>query len=126
MDEGKELFVGLTHQHLQAISAILYFYERHLWNFTAPSAKRTKQLTEIQLLLVKIQLLSIERIGSLTLEDIGYIDTAIRAFVIQAKEKIPQSESRDAVIDGCMEIREYLNRALLPSNGKCQEKGLYE
>lgn len=108
MEDGKEPVAGLTLQHLIAISSILYFYERHLWNFTAPSVKRTKQLVEVQMLLVKMPLLAMSKTGVFTPSEIGYIESAINLFMAQAKGKIPQSENRDEVIESCEELREYL------------------
>lgn len=54
MEESNEPVAGMTRNYLQAISCILYFYERHLWHFAVPSVKRTKQIIEVQLLLVKL------------------------------------------------------------------------
>jgi hypothetical protein len=115
MDDGKELVAGLTMQQLMAISSILYFYERHIWHFATPTPKRTRQLVEIQMLLVKMPLLATSKIGIFTPSEVGYMEAAIETFVKQAKEKVAQSESRDAVIEGCEELREYLVKTLLPS-----------
>ena len=49
MEEDGELVAGVIQNHLNAISSLLSFYERHLWNFVTPSAKRTRQIVEIQL-----------------------------------------------------------------------------
>jgi hypothetical protein len=117
MEEDGEKVVGLTQNHINAITCLLYFYEQHLWNFTAPSVKRTKQILEIQLLVVKIQLLSIGKIGTLTPDEVGYIDAAIRVFVSQATDKITQSASRDGVLESCEELRAYLRQIFTRSNG---------
>ncbi len=114
MEEEKELIAGITLQHLTAISSILYFYERHLWNFAAPSPKRTRQLIEIQMLLVKMPLLATSKIGIFTPAEVGYMEAAIETLVKQAREKITQSENRDAVIASCEELREYLVKTLTP------------
>lgn len=63
---------------------------------------------EIQLHLVKMLLLATSKVGVFTPSEIGYIDEAIRVFVARAKEKIPPSESRDAVIEDCEELWECL------------------
>jgi hypothetical protein len=116
MDDEQELVAGLTLQQLMAVSNILYFYERHIWHFATPTPKRTRQLVEIQMLLVKMPLLATSKIGIFTPSEVGYMEAAIEAFVKQAREKIPQSENRDAVIESCEELREYLVKALLPAN----------
>lgn len=105
MEESNKPVPGMTRSHLQAISCILYFYERHLWNFTAPSVKRTKQIVEVQLLLVKIQLLPETGIAALNRSDVGYIEAAINTFTDQAREKIPQTPQRDAVLEACEKLR---------------------
>lgn len=114
MGEDKELVAGITPQHLTVITWLLYFYEQYLWRFTVPSVKRTRMITEIQLLLIKTQLLSSAKIGAFTPSEIGYIEMAIKSFTTQAQEKIPQSETRDAIIEGCEELREYLVKNLIP------------
>jgi hypothetical protein len=60
------------------------------------------------------QYLATSRIGVLTPSEIGYIESAIRVFTTHAKEKIPQLENRDAVIESCEELREYLINNLTP------------
>lgn len=114
MEENQELVAGLTLNHLTAISSLLYFYERHIWNFGAPSPRRTRQLVEIQMLLVKMPLLATSKIGIFTPAEVGYMEAAIETFVKQARERIPQSESRDAVIESCEALREYLTKTLIP------------
>lgn len=114
MEEGKELVASISLRQLTVISHILYFYERHLWRDASPSPQRARQLTEMQLLLVKLPLLATARLGIFTQAEVGYMDIAIQTFIKQAKEKIPQSESRDAVIEGCEELRGYLVKTLLP------------
>lgn len=123
MEEGKELVAGMTLQHFTAISSILHFYQRHLWNFTAPSVKRTRQLVEIQLLLVKMPLLVTSKIGVFTPSEISYMESAISVFVAQAKAKIPQSENRDKVIKSCEELRGYLVNNLIPPEQKYLGEG---
>ncbi len=108
MEENGNLITGMTRSHLNAISCILYFYERHLWNFAAPSVKRTKQIIEVQLLLVKIQLLSETGIAALSRDDVGYIETAIHVFTAQAREKIPPTPQRDELLANCEDLREFL------------------
>lgn len=112
MAEDKELVAGLTEQHVAIISCILYFYEQHLWRFAVPSVKRTRQISEAQFLMVKLQLLSIEKIGMLTDSEVQCINAAIVIFTRQAKERVVQSESRDKVIEGCEELREYIMNRL--------------
>jgi hypothetical protein len=85
--ETEKELVGITQNHLNAITCILYFYDRHLWNFMAPSPKRTRQILEVQLLLVKIQLLATSKIGTLTPAEVGYIESAIKVFTAQANQR---------------------------------------
>jgi hypothetical protein len=113
MENGRDLVAGITQNHLNAITCILYFYDRHLWNFVAPSPKRTRQILEVQLLLVKLQLLATSKVGTLTPAEIGYIESAIKVFTTQAKEKTPQSESRDDVLASCEDLREHLVNNLI-------------
>jgi hypothetical protein len=70
MEEDGELVAGVIQNHLNAISSLLSFYERHLWNFVTPSAKRTRQIVEIQLLIVKVQPLSSSKMGAFTSSEI--------------------------------------------------------
>src|SRR5437763_10538614 len=72
MEEDGVLVAGVIQSHLSAISSLLSFYERHLWNFVTPSAKRTRQIVEIQLLIVKVQPLSSSKMGAFTSSEIGY------------------------------------------------------
>jgi hypothetical protein len=118
MEEDGEKIAGITPSELSAITHLLYFYERHLWNFIAPSAKRTKLIVEIQLLIVKVQLLASSKVGAFTPVEVGYIEAAISIFITQAKERVTQSESRDAVITSCVELREYLRQTFALSNGQ--------
>lgn len=69
---------------------------------------------EIQLHLVKMLLLATSKVGVFTPSEIGYIDEAIRVFVARAKEKIPPSENRDAVVASCEDLHEYLIKILSP------------
>ncbi|QBD75198.1 hypothetical protein EPA93_03990 [Ktedonosporobacter rubrisoli] len=108
MEESNEPVAGMTRSHLQAVSCILYFYERHLWNFTAPSVRRTRQIVEVQLLLVKLQLLPETGFTALNRSDVGYIEAAITVFTAQAREKIQQTPQRDEVLARCEELRTFL------------------
>jgi hypothetical protein len=114
MEESKAPVTEITPNQLAAISYLLYFYEQHLWHFAAPSVKRTRQITEIQFLLVKMQLLASTKIGTFTPDEFAYIDTAIRVFTTQAREKIPPSESRDQILADCEELCQYLLKTLTP------------
>jgi len=63
VEDGQELVAGITQMHMNAVTSILYFYEQYLWRFTAPSKRRAQQILEVQLLLIKIQLVSSSKIG---------------------------------------------------------------
>jgi hypothetical protein len=112
MQERKERVTGLTQHELSAIVSLLAFYERHLWNFAAPSPKRTRQLTEIAFLSVKIPLLASTNVTAFTASEVAHIEEAIRRFSKQAREKIPPSASRDEVLASCEELRAYLVQSL--------------
>lgn len=102
----------MTRSHLWAIISMLYFYERHLWHVTAPSAIRAQQIADIQLLRVKLQRLSDTPIVVLNRAEVGYIGTAITVFIAQAREKIPQTPQREEILAGCEALRSFLvNRA---------------
>jgi hypothetical protein len=110
MEESKTLLAGITPNQLAAISWLLYFYEQHLWRFAAPSVKRTRQITEIRFLLVKMQLLAPTKIGIFTPAEVCSIEAALRVFTAQAREKIPPSESREKVLADCEELCQYLKK----------------
>lgn len=107
MAEGKPTgFIGPD--DLNTLAHILHFYERWMLNTMAPSAKRSKNLTEIQFLQVKLGLLSVNTGIKLTYDEVDHIIYAMQMFITQIKVKIPQSKSRDGVIISCEQLRMYI------------------
>lgn len=121
MEERKELVTGITCHQMIALSSIFQFYQHHLWNFTPPSVKRTRQVMEVHMLLIKLSLLTTSEVGMFTSSEVDSIKSAINVFVAQAKAKMPQSENRDAVIRSCEELCEHFvccaSRTLLQQGG---------
>ena len=114
MDENNGPVAVLTPNDLHALSSILYFYERWLWSNLSPSAKRTKQVTEVQMLLVKVSLLGNAKITVLTLDEVEHITSAIRIFSTQLREKMPQSKNRDDVLESCEQLLSYIVTTFTP------------
>src|SRR6266496_2122616 len=78
----------------------------------APSAKRSKQVSQVQFLLVKVSLPGSSRVAVLTYDEVACIDYALSVFTQQVREKIPQSISREGVLESCEGLREYLVKSL--------------
>ncbi len=107
MEEGKPVAV-ISPNDVQAVSDILTFYERYLLATLAPSAKRSRQVSDVRLLLVKVSRPGTSKIAVLTYTEIEYINSAIRVFIAQVRAKIPKSKNRDAVIESCEQLRAYI------------------
>jgi hypothetical protein len=107
-EREQQALAQLSPNDLSALSTILQFYERFLWNMTAPSAKRSKQIVEVQLLIVKLFQLPKRNAMVLTLSEVGYINSALQIFLSQVKQKIPPSRNRDEVLESCEWLREYM------------------
>jgi hypothetical protein len=121
MEEREEVVAAMNPNDLNALASILFFYERYLWSFTAPSAARTRQITEIQFLLVKVQLLASTKAATLTFDEIDYIEAALRTFTSQMQQKMPQSKNRDDVLESCEGLREHLVNAFAPSRNRTND-----
>src|SRR5690349_2935923 len=91
----------LTLNDLSVLSTMLQFYERYLWNTLAPSVKRTRQMTEIQLVIVKVYQLPQSPAMLLTVREMAYINAAITLFINQVKQRIEPPKNRDEVLASC-------------------------
>lgn len=118
MKENTGPVATIGQNNLNALSNILYFYERWLWNTLAPSIKRSKQITEVQLLLVKVSLLGSSKIAPLTFDEAEYINSAIKVFEQHVRKKIPQSKDRDEVLTSCEGLRSYIVTTFTPVKKK--------
>ncbi|GHO98387.1 hypothetical protein KSF_084350 [Reticulibacter mediterranei] len=105
----------LSLNEIMAVSAILQFYEKHMWNTTMPSAKRSQRQVEVAGLIVKLALLPSGQAASLTRGDLGYINTALRIFITQVTEKIPPSDSRGNLLISCEQVQTLFS-TLIPAN----------
>jgi hypothetical protein len=108
MEENNQPVAALNQNDLNVLASILTFYGQWLQYHLAPSAKRSKQLAEIQLLSVKISLLGTTKIVTLMFDEVEYITSAIRTFSVHIREKIPPSKNRDAVLESCEGLRNYI------------------
>jgi hypothetical protein len=108
VEEQEKPLVHLAPHDLYALSAILQFYERYLRETAAPSARRSKQIVALQLLIVKSFQLPTSQAMVLTFDEVEVMSTAIRIFISQVRTKIPPSTDRDGVLESCEQLREYL------------------
>ncbi|HJT57743.1 MAG TPA: hypothetical protein VJ761_14680 [Ktedonobacteraceae bacterium] len=114
MEEHNQPVATLSQNDLNALASILYFYERWLLHSMAPSAKRSKLIAEVQLLLVKVSFLGTARIAMLTFDEVEHITAAIRTFSAHVKKKIPPSKNREDVLASCEGLRSYIVATFAP------------
>jgi hypothetical protein len=114
VEERANQIAQLSLNELSALSAILQFYERYLWNTAAPSAKRSRQWVEVYALIVKLFLLPSEKAIVLTVDEVGYLKAALNIFTSQIVNTIPPSESRDGVLESCHQLQEYIVTVFTP------------
>jgi hypothetical protein len=114
VEEQEKLVAQVSPYDLYALSAILQFYERYLRETAAPSAKRSRQIVALQLLIVKSFQLPLAQAIVLTFDEVEAITTAIRVFVSQVRTKIPPSKDRDGVLESCEQLREYIVAVFAP------------
>ena len=105
MDEKHTPIAPISQNEVSALAAILQFYERHLWNSTAPSAKRSQRSIELTAVIVKLALLPHGNTNTLTKDDIYYVQVSLRTFIAEVKRKIPQSESRIDLLTSCQQLQ---------------------
>lgn len=108
------MIAEISPNELNVLATILSFYEQHLLMRAAPSAKRTRQITEIQFLQVKLHLLASARAATLTFEELDCLDAALNTFSYQVRQKIPPSTNRDELLESCEGLRHYLAEAFAP------------
>jgi hypothetical protein len=121
VDTNDQVMGALSFNELSALSAILQFYERYLWNRMSPSAKRSRLSLEVSLLIVKLSLLPEGFIATLQAEDIDYINDALSVFTSQVTMKQPPSEGQTSVLQSCYQLQ-VLFAALAQKPGQ-EEKG---
>jgi hypothetical protein len=113
--EAPEQAIGLVSlNELNALSFILQYYERHLWNRALPSWERSRQSVEIYALIVKLSLIQVGQAATLTEGEITCIMTALDVFTSEVIHRILPSESRDDILVSCKQLREYLT-TIFPS-----------
>jgi hypothetical protein len=105
VDANDQAMGALSFNELSALSVILQFYERHLWNRMLPSAKRSRLSLEVSLLIVKLSLLPEGFIATLQGEDIDYINDALSVFTSQVTMKLPPSEGQTSVLMSCRQLQ---------------------
>lgn len=115
MEENHQPVAVLGQHDLSALASILYFYERWLQHTLAPSKKRSRQITEVHLLVVKVSLLGITNAATLTVEDVEHITSAISVFSAHVRNRIPASKDRDGVLESCEGLRNYFATTFAPS-----------
>jgi hypothetical protein len=108
VEEQEKPLAQVSPHDLYALSVILQFYERYLRETAAPSARRSRQIVEIQLLIVKSFQLPLSQAMVLTCNEVEQINAAIRIFSAQVSMKIPQSKDRDGVLESCEKLRDYI------------------
>lgn len=114
MEEHNPPVAVLGQQDLSALASILYFYERWLQNTLAPSKKRSRQIMEVHVLLVKVSLLGTTKGVTLTVEDVAHLTSALRVFSAHVRDKIPASKDRDGVLESCEALRNYFATTFSP------------
>lgn len=100
----------------EALINIVTFYQRYLRAMPSASAKRKRQLAEVQGVLAKVLMHGTSTAAMLTYAEVACIDSAISAFVAQVKAKIPKSQDRDGVIESCQQLRTYMVTTFAPIN----------
>jgi hypothetical protein len=93
---------------ITALIHILYFYQRWMLATLAPSAKRSRNVSEIEFLTVKLSLLATSKTVILTYDEVEHIKYAIGNFISQIKARMPQSKNRDAVIESSEQLRDFI------------------
>lgn len=114
MEEEKP--IGLINSgDITALIHILYFHQRWMLTTLAPSAKRSKSISEIEFLTVKLSLLATSKAVILTYDEIEHIKYAIGNFISQVKAKMSQSKSRDEVIESSEQLRDFIVATFAPN-----------
>lgn len=113
-EENHQPVAVLGQNDLSALVSVLSFYERWLQHTLALSAKRSRQITEVHVLLVKMSLLGTMKGVMLTVDDVEHITSALRVFSAHVRDKIPASKDRDGVLESCEGLRNYIATTFAP------------
>jgi hypothetical protein len=114
-EETPVALIGLN--DAEAVSNILTFYECYLLATCASSAKRKRQLADVQGLLAKVLLPDTAKAAVLTHEEVACMNSAMNVFIAQVRAKIPASINRDAVIESCEQLRAYIATTFASKKG---------
>ena len=93
---------------LNMLRHILSFYELWIINNIAFSAKRVELLSQVKVVLTTVSMLSKTKVVILTYDDVACIDDAIKTFIKQVEEKIPQMQEREGVLESCEGLRLFI------------------
>jgi hypothetical protein len=115
------MIAEISPNELNVLATILSFYEHYLLRRAAPSAKRSRQITEIQFLQVKLQLLASAKAAVFTFEVLDCIDAAMNIFSSQVRQKIPPSKNRDEILESCEGLRAYLAKTFASLRNKTHD-----
>jgi len=96
---------------LAALRVILQLYECHICNTATPSAKRSRQIVEIDFLVVKLSFF--EGATVLTADDVEHIKMALGTFIGQARLKVPGSKGRDETVENCERLLTFFSKTYL-------------
>jgi hypothetical protein len=122
VEEKTQAVDTLTSNEVSAATAILHYYDKHMWNTTVPSAKRSQLSFEVTVLQVKLSLVLAGRDVSLTTSDLGYLQAAFRLFISEVKQKISPSESCDGLLVSCEQLQEVFAN-LIPTQSTRTKQG---
>ncbi|SRR6266568_4538440 len=105
--------IVISQNYAQVLGAVLQFYWHFMLYSNAPSAKRSREVIEVQLLIVKINLLPCVNLRDLTIEELGHMKAALNTLISQAKQRVPETRGRDETIASCERIRDDINEAMM-------------
>src|SRR6266699_4126604 len=106
MEGERRMKVAISRNDIQALGAALQFYWHFLLYNNAPSAKRSREMIEVQLLVVKIYLLPSVDLVDLAIEELGHMQAALNVLISQAKQRVPETRGRDETIASCERLRD--------------------
>jgi hypothetical protein len=109
MEGERDMIAGVVSPNdLVALRVILQLYERHIWNTAAPSAKKSRQIVEIDFLVVKLSFY--EGATVLTVDDVERIKMALGTFIGQVRLKGLGSIGGDGVLESCEQLLAYFSK----------------
>jgi hypothetical protein len=101
-DQGQEV---LSPNDLNALAAIIHFYQQYQWNRMAPSAKRSRLSLELFALAVTLSLLPEGDITMLEDRDLDHIDGALTVFLFEVGNKLSASEGKGSMLERCHRLK---------------------